>query len=123
DYMKAVDHDGMVTLMAGDHNLLNYYHKTVYPPAGVDTAYRRSGFVHPLWSPKGQVLTRIQPPDHYHHYGIWNPWTHTLFEGDTVDFWNIRGRQGTVRFANFVSQTQGEVFSEFQALQEHVVFK
>ena len=24
-----------------------------------------------------------------------------LFEGDTVDFWNIKGRKGTVRFGNF----------------------
>lgn len=121
--MKANVHDGMLTLQAGDKKLVNYCFKTIYPPSGIDTAYKRSGFIHPLWSPKGQVLTRIQPPDHYHHYGIWNPWTHVLFEGDTVDFWNIRGRQGTVRFADFVSRTEGDVFSEFQALQEHVVFK
>ena len=66
---------------------------------------------------------RIQPPDHYHHYGIWNPWTHTVFEKDTVDFWNIKGRQGTVRFAKFISQSVNESFSEFTALHEHVVFK
>ncbi len=46
---------------------------------------------------------RIQVPDYYHHDGIWNPWTHVLFEGDTVDFWNIKGRQGTVRFGKFVA--------------------
>ncbi|WP_332910638.1 DUF6807 family protein [Algoriphagus boritolerans] len=26
-----------------------------------------------MTSPSGQVLSRIQPPDHYHHYGIWGP--------------------------------------------------
>src|SRR6185503_18471102 len=40
-----------------------------------------------------------------------------------VDFWNIKGKQGTVRFAKLVSATEGPVFSEFQALHEHVVFK
>jgi len=85
--------------------------------------YKRSGFIHPLWSPHGQVLTRIQPPDHYHHYGIWNPWTHVAFEGDTIDFWNINSRQGTVRFADFVSVENGPVFAEFKALHDHVVFK
>ncbi len=115
--------DGMLTFESGNRDLLRYYFKTLYPPIGVDTAYKRSGFIHPLWSPKGQVLTRIQPKDHYHHYGIWNPWTHALFEGDTIDFWNIRGRKGTVRFANFVSTTSGSVFGEFQAVHEHVVFK
>lgn len=115
--------DGALTIHRGDKNLLQYYFKTVYPPKGVDTAYRRSGFIHPLWSPRGQVLTRIQPPDHYHHYGIWNPWTHVQYEGDTIDFWNINSKQGTVRFANFVSLEDGSVFSEFGVLHEHVVFK
>lgn len=119
----AKDADGALTIQAGNHNLLRYQFQTVYPPAGQDTNYKRSGFIHPLWTPKGQELTRIQAPDHYHHYGIWNPWTHTLFEGDTVDFWNIKGKQGTVRFAKFVSETNGNIFSEFEALHEHVAFK
>ncbi|MEI9806923.1 MAG: PmoA family protein [Bacteroidota bacterium] len=117
------DKDGALTIIAGNRNLLRYYYKTVYPPAGIDTNYKRSAFIHPLWAPHGQELTRIQPTDHYHHYGIWNPWTHTLFENDTVDFWNIKGRKGTVRFAKFNSITNGPVYAEFEALHEHVVFK
>ncbi len=115
--------DGALTIRSGNKNLLNYYFKTVYPPAGIDSNFKRSGFIHPLWTPHGQELTRIQPPDHYHHYGIWNPWTHVLFENDTVDFWNIGGKKGTIRFARFIFQTNGAVFSEFEALHEHVVFK
>lgn len=121
--MKATVQDGTLILHSGDKNLLQYFFRTIYPPAGVDTVYKRSGFIHPLWSPHGQVLTRIQPPDHYHHYGIWNPWTHVEYEGDTVDFWNLNLKQGTVRFADFVSIQEGAVFSEFGALHEHVVFK
>lgn len=120
--VSASAKDGAITIHDGNEKLVNYYFKTVYPPAGIDTNYKRSGFIHPLWTPHGQELTRIQAPDHYHHYGIWNPWTHVLFEKDTVDFWNIKGRQGTVRFAKFISQTNGPVFSEFEALHEHVVF-
>ena len=114
---------GALTIHSGTQNLLQYVYGTMYPPAGIDTAFRRSGFIHPLFTPHGQALTRIQAPDHYHHYGIWNPWTHVLFEGDTVDFWNLKGRQGTVRFGNFVSVTSGPVYSEFEALHEHVAFK
>jgi hypothetical protein len=121
--MEATTKDGTLILHAGNKNLLQYNFKTVYPPAGIDTAFKRSAFIHPLWTPGGKVLTRIQAPDHYHHYGIWNPWTHVLFEGDTVDFWNIRGRQGTVRFGKFVSITEGPVYAEYQALHEHVSFK
>jgi hypothetical protein len=121
--VKAVVSDGSLTFEKNGKNLLRYVFKTVYPPAGVDSSYRRSGFIHPLWSPHGQVLTRIQPPDHYHHYGIWDPWTHVLYEGDTIDFWNLNLNQGTVRFGNFVSIIQGPLFGEFDALQEHVVLK
>ncbi len=123
DEVKATKKDGALILSANNKNLLSYHYKTMYPPAGIDTNYKRSGFIHPLWTPNGQVLTNIQPIDHYHHYGIWNPWTHTVFEKDTVDFWNLKSRQGTVRFAKFISQTSGPVFSQFQALHQHVVFK
>ncbi|MGE5419232.1 MAG: PmoA family protein [Chloroflexota bacterium] len=115
--------DGELTIHKGNRNLLRYVYKTVYPPKGVDTAYRRSGFIHPLWSPGGKELTRIQPRDHYHHYGIWNPWTMVEYEGEKIDFWNINSKQGTVRFAKFASVEEGPVFSQFSALHEHVVFK
>ena len=123
EQMNTMMKDGSLTIQSGSKNLLRYWYQTVYPPAGVDTAYKRSAFIHPLWTPNGQELTRIQAPDHYHHYGIWNPWTHVFFEGDTVDFWNIRGRKGTVRFGKFASITSGPVYAEFQALHEHVAFK
>ncbi len=121
--VAAVIKDGTLLIQAKEKKLLQYNFKTVYPPTGIDTAFKRSAFIHPLWTPTGKVLTRIQPPDHYHHYGIWNPWTHVLFEGDTVDFWNIRGRKGTVRFGKFVSVTEGPVYAEYEALHEHVAFK
>lgn len=119
---KAEKNEGTLTLKSGDKNLLRYQYKTAMPPQGIDPVFGRSAFIHPLWAPGGQVLTRIQPPDHYHHYGLWNPWTHVLYEGDTVDFWNLNAKQGTVRFAGFISTTSGNVFGEYAALHEHVVF-
>ena len=115
--------DSVLTISSGKQKLLTYQFKTVYPPKGIDTAYKRSGFIHPLYTPHGQILTAIQPPDHYHHYGIWNPWTHTFFEGDTVDFWNLKDRKGTVRFVKFTSQYSGPKHAEYTALHQHVVFK
>jgi hypothetical protein len=123
EQISAKKKDGDLIIYTKDKNLLSYFFKTVYPPKGIDTAFKRNGFIHPLWSPHGQVLTRIQPPDHYHHYGIWDPWTHVLFEGDTVDFWNLGDKKGTVCFADFVSIENGPVFSEYEALQKHIVFK
>ncbi len=121
--IQALNADGYLTISSHNKNLLRYNYKTIYPPAGVDTVYKRSGFIHPLWSPRGQELSRINAPDHYHHWGLWNPWTQVLFEKDTVDFWNLAKKQGTVRFANFLSEKNGAVFAGYNALHEHVVFK
>ncbi|HRN56085.1 MAG TPA: PmoA family protein [Agriterribacter sp.] len=111
-----------VLITENGKNVLQYHFATHYPPAGVDTFFKRSGFIHPLWTPSGNVLTRINPPDHYHHMGLWNPWTHVLFENREVDFWNIGDKKGTVRFRNFISTNSGNVYAGFKALQEHVAF-
>lgn len=115
--------NGALIISTNGNNLLQYVYKTHYPPSGVDTAFKRSGFIHPLWTPHGQELTRINPSDHYHHFGIWNPWTKVLFEGETVDFWNIKDGTGTVRFANLVSINEGAIYGDYQTLHQHVVFK
>ena len=119
----AQESEGGIILQSDSTKLLKYQVEMVYPPPGVDSAYRRNGFIHPLWAPRGQMLTRIQPKDHYHHYGIWNPWTHVLYNGDTVDFWNIGGKKGTVRLAKVISKSSGPLFAEFQSMHEHVVTK
>lgn len=103
--------------------LWRYQYATAYPPAGVDSAYQRSGFVHPVYTPHGQILTRIQPPDHYHHYGVWNPWTKLAFEGDTVDCWNLKERQGTVQHIGILSTKQGTDFAEYAVAHDHIQFK
>jgi len=113
---------GQLRLQSGDRPILDYQFLTVYPPEGVNALFKRSGFIHPLWSPGGQELTRIQPPDHYHHYGIWGPWTKTHIMGREVDFWNLMKGQGTVQFSGFISQVEGPVYTGFKALQEHVDF-
>lgn len=115
--------ENSVILVKNGQKLLQYNHGIWNPPEGVDKVYQRSGFIHPLWSPDGQVLTDVNPPDHYHHVGIWNPWTKTHFQGRSVDFWNLGERQGTVRFVGYKSRTEGPVFSGFKAIQEHVDFQ
>jgi hypothetical protein len=107
---------------SGEKPVLKYNSGIMLPPEGTNPAYRRSGFIHPLYSPSKAVLTNIQPADHLHHYGIWNPWTKTTFRGEEIDFWNLAKEQGRVRFAGLASLNQGDVFSSIQVLHEHVVW-
>jgi type 1 glutamine amidotransferase len=118
-----VDDDGEnVWIRIDDTPVLAYRHAIQPVPPNVDPVYQRGGFIHPLYSPQGEVLTRIQPPDHYHHYGIWNPWTRTEFEGRSVDFWNLGERQGTVRPQQVLTMSTGPVAGGFTASLDHVAF-
>jgi len=121
-YISIHDDRRSLTLMHKSDTILSYQYAITYPPEGIDSLYQRSGFIHPLWSPEQQILTRIQPPDHYHHYGIWNPWTKTLYNGKEIDFWNLIKGEGTVKFRGIVSNVEGPVFGQIKVLQDHVAF-
>jgi len=114
--------DGGLQFYFKNSPILNYQYGMVFPPKDIDEKYKKSGFIHPVWSPEGEVLTRIQAPDHYHHYGIWGPWTRTHIGDRQVDFWNLADGQGTVLFKRFINETQGDLYSGFTALQEHIDF-
>lgn len=115
--------ENSTTISIGEQPVLRYVHTETLPPEGVDTVFRRSAYIHPLQSPGGEILTRIQPPDHWHHYGIWNPWTRTHFDGRSVDFWNLGEHQGTVRFAEYLEKTEQKNLAGFKVRQEHIFFQ
>jgi len=110
------------TIYIGKQPVLSYVHTETLPPEGVDEIYKRSAYIHPLRSPGGERLTRIQPPDHWHHYGIWNPWTRTHFGDRKVDFWNLAAKQGTVRFAEYLEKIEQDNLAGFRVRQEHIYF-
>ena len=118
--VEVIKNDSFLQLQIGDSKVLRYNHAVVPQPEGASPLYARSGFIHPLWSPAGEVLTCIHPKDHIHHMGLWMPWTETEFEGRKVDFWNLGKGQGTVRFVKFISTESGAVYGGFGAIQEHV---
>ena len=119
----ATQNEKVLELQKDGTKVLSYNHAIVPPPAGQSELYNRSGFIHPLWSPSGSVLTNIHPDDHYHHVGIWMPWTKTKFEGQETDFWNLKAGQGTVCFKRFLSTTTGPVYGSFQAEHDHIALK
>jgi hypothetical protein len=49
--MLASKNKGAVVIKSNGKNLLQYNFETVYPPAGIDSVFKRSAFIHPLWSP------------------------------------------------------------------------
>jgi hypothetical protein len=121
--MRIEDTQKALVLKKNGQPALQYNYAHLDPPPGVDSAYGRTGgYIHPAYSPKGNVLTNIQPRDHYHHLGIWNPWTRVLYDGKRYDLWNLGKKQGTVRARSVEGKYEGEVFSGFTALLDHYIF-
>ena len=120
--MSSNINDTTIIISKNQKPILHYRHALLPPPFGKGDKWARSGFIHPLLSPSGEVLTWAQPPDHFHHVGLWNPWTRVSWQGHNTDFWNLGDEQGTVRFKNIIGTESGAVFSEFRVVQDHVAF-
>ncbi len=105
-------------------SVLAYNHAKVAPPAPeIPPLQTRNAYLHPLWSPSGQVLTMDYPRNHLHHRGVWFPWVHTEFEGRRPDFWNLGDGTGTVEFESLESTYRGPVFAGFRARHRHLDLK
>ena len=109
--------DGKVTLVDYGKKVFTYQGtKTDLPRSDIKPIFQRGGYIHPLYSPSGRLVTDDYSPNHVHHHGIWFPWTRTEFEGRSVDFWNMGEGKGTVEFLKFgKSWSGGPVHAGFQA--------
>lgn len=98
------------------------YNKTAPDlPHGIDAVYRRSGFLHPVCSVAGQVVTAAYPEDHPHQNGIFAAWVKTKFQGREVDFWNLAKRSGGVRHHRVIWTECNASGARFQVELRHAV--
>lgn len=109
-----------IEIRDGDQTMLVYNKAAVPPPEGKDPAYARSGFIHPLKSPSGGVVTSIHADDHIHHVGLWHAWVKTEHKGRHFDFWNLGGKTGKVRFVKTLSSFSEDGSVGFSVQQEQV---
>ena len=117
------ERNGDLVLKKNKANVLKYNTRLSTLPHGVDEAFRRNGYIHPAWSPVGNVLTNVSPTDHYHHYGIWNPWTSVEYDGQHYDLWNLGDKMGTVRFDSIYRVVSGNLLAELLVRHRHIIFE
>ena len=86
----------LLTLAKGDRPILSYNVATVPSPIEDAPWFSRSGFIHPVYSPKGRIVTDPFPADHPHQHALMFAWTSSEYEGQKVDFWNARKKQGKI---------------------------
>lgn len=95
------------------------YQKTVRLPEGVDPKYGRSGFLHPVSTPSGRVLTDDYPlPDHTHQNGVFLAWRKATFEGKSLNFWEASA--ATVRHEKVLEILNDKDAAGFRVELAHV---
>ena len=109
-----------IVIANGEQHILTYHKAEVPPPEGASPLYKRSGFIHPLSAPNGGVVTSIHAPDHIHHLGLWHAWVKTKHKGRSLDFWNLKKGEATVRYARTEAVRRGADGVGFTVVQEHV---
>ena len=62
-----------ITIRQGPQHILTYRKQAPELPHGMDPAYRRSGFLHPVATPRGGVVTAAYPADHAHQTASFPP--------------------------------------------------
>ena len=90
------------------------------PSPDIKPIFLRGGYIHPVFTPKGRIVTDDYPADHYHHHGIWFAWTKTEFEGKHPDFWNVGDGTGRVDFEKVGQTWSGPVYGGFTSFQKYV---
>ena len=111
--------DGQLKLRTNEKPVLTYHLEEVMPPEGNPAYYRKSGFIHPIHSPGGQVITEGFPEGHMHQHGFFFAWVKTVFEGRTPDFWNQHQQSGRVAHESLLDSTSGPVFASFSTSLIH----
>ena len=104
----------------GTHPVLNYNYQHIPAPDSLDPLYGRSAHIHPIWTPRGKIVSDEFPPDHAHQSGQFLAYTKAKFEGRETNFWEIKSKKGRVRYHKLISQQEGPVFAELKVEQEHV---
>lgn len=89
--------------------VFRYNHGLIDPPAGIEPIFARSGYIHPIRTPAGRIVSNDFPLNHKHHHGLWMPWTHATFEGREVNFWEQGYGLGKVECVGVVSRQSGKV--------------
>lgn len=107
--------DESITIQRDGQTVLRYNIQSPPVPSGIDKIYRRSGFLHPVCSPRGVTVTETFPADHPHQHGIFSAWVRTVYDGEPIDFWNLAGGTGRVLHDRVVRTFEHENSIGFEA--------
>jgi hypothetical protein len=113
------DNGRQLVVAVGDKPVLNYNHAVIPAPNADEAYYARSGYLHPLFAPDGQVLTDDFAPDHAHQHGVMFAWTNTTFEGRDINFWEQKSQTAKIEHVDVLDTFDGPVAGGFRVSLRH----
>ena len=119
--LEVNETDQTIVVSSGGNLVLAYNKRSPAMPDDVDPIYQRSGFLHPVKSPAGHMVTAVFPLDHPHQDGIFSAWVNTSWCGRKIDFWNLSGGTGRVLHQQVVGTFCDEASAGFEVDLVHRV--
>lgn len=113
------DNGRQLVVSVGDKPVLHYNHAIVPAPNADEAYYARSGYLHPLFAPDGQILTGDFAPDHPHQHGVMFAWTNTTFEGRDINFWDQKSQTAKIEHVAIGETFEGQVAGGFRVALRH----
>lgn len=94
--LRCLESEAAIEIRNGDSLVLRYHKRPTAEAAKHNPLYARTGYIHPLCTPSGRVVTGDYEPDHPHQHGLFFAWTKTRFAGRAPEFWNQLQGSGRV---------------------------
>ena len=121
--LQLLETDEVIRVPLRDKPVLEYVKKENPVPEGMPEHFRRSGYIHPVYSPKGQEVTGDFPLDHPHQHALFFAWTRAKFDGKKVEFWNQAKQLGTIEHREVLSLKRKKESVSFSVKHAFVVGK
>jgi hypothetical protein len=83
----------------------------------------RGGYLYPVFTPAGAVVTQAYPEDEPRHLGIWSYWASANVGKASVDFWQKPGDSGIISNESMGPTWQGPVSGGFEMRQIYTGLK
>lgn len=88
-------------------------------PQGLDPQLQHSGFLHPVASPSGAVVTAVYPADHAHQNGIFAAWTKSVWNERSLNFWDLAAGTGRVLHSRVLKTAASDAGVSFEVELVH----
>ena len=118
--VRVAADERLLRVTSGNERIFDFQLKPELPEPGIRDAFKRAGYMHPVYAPAGRIVTDDYPSDHPHQHGIMFAWTKTEFEGRHPDFWNMGSGTGSVEFDGIGNSWSGPVHAGFTARLRYV---